>query len=182
MRRGPIKAITLIAGLAAATMLAGPASASSSLKPALSSVEPGPGPGGCSVDIVNREPGGSYANGRIEFTYVLAGPTCRSGVYGLIVTNTFNRHQVAAYATLGTGRSSQVTFDEPLPFTPTGDGTTSGGVPGSGLCVIGFTLRQARIADIAPDQKPDLASALADPQCSPLLLTGPPTGGARAFH
>ena len=43
-----------------------------------------------------------------------------------------------------------------MPFTPTGDGTPSGGIAGSGLCVIGFTVRKAhKIEKMAYDE--DLA-------------------------
>ena len=84
----------------------------------------------------------------------------------------------------GSGVGTRIMFDARLPFVPTGDSAASGGgIPGGGLCVIGFTVRKARIADVAPDQVSDTGGRLTAPKCSPLLVSGPPVGGAgRAFH
>jgi len=100
----------------------------------------------------------------------------------LVVLNNFNRRQVAFYATPGTGASSKITFDQALPYAPTPDPAAPSAAPGSGLCVIGFTVRKGRVADIAPDQTGDLLSVLTAPSCSPLLLPAVPDGHARAFH
>jgi hypothetical protein len=142
--------------------------------PAAAAATNAPAPAACSTDIINAF-GGSLTGRRISFAYLLAGPSCRDGVYLLVVRNLYNPRQTALLARRGDGSSNLIHFDQALPFTPTGVPTTLFGGTGAGLCVTGITVRRARIDDIAPDPYPGQNT------CISLIPSGP-GGVARAFH
>ena len=130
------------------------------------------------TDIIGRGPGA--ASGRqLEFSYTLAGGSCHSAIYGLIVRNSYDPRQIGIFLQRGDGKSKEVAYKVTLPFTPTQPSETGGIVPGeAGLCVTAFTFRGLHIEDIAPDRSPTVEDTnLLTSVCDPLK-----GGTARAFH
>lgn len=160
LRRKTIVISGTLAGVIAGAGLAG--------SPAAAGVVPNPPvkPPACSTDIIGRGPGSAVGR-HVEFSYTLGGGQCRDAVYALIIKNTYNSKQIALFAKLGDGVTKDVFFSQDLPFTPTDPPTA--GSSGVGLCVIGVTVRNFQIADIAPDPS--------EAPCEPLR-----GGSARAFH
>jgi hypothetical protein len=163
------KAIAVTGGFAAAVAVAGLAAT-----PAAAGIAPAPPAKtpACSTDIIGRGPGEAIGR-ELRFSYTLAGPQCRGSLYTLIIKNTYDPKQLAIFIKIGDGKTKDVSFDQNLPWTPTGNPAAGGVagpvVDGPGLCVIGVTTQGFSIGDIAPD--PQEAS------CEPLR-----GGTARAFH